>query len=105
VTLEASDHSVPKGSDTVFTVSANANCRDTTVFYSMRGKAKLGIDYTLSGTPGQVTIPAGRTTATITLHALNNSRKKAAPAKMILQPGSGYSLGKPSKENVSLLPH
>jgi hypothetical protein len=89
----------------VFTVSANANCRDTTVFYSMSGKAQLGVDYTLSGSPGQVTIPANRTLATVTLRALNNSRKKAVPAKMILTPGSGYTVGKPHKETISLLPH
>jgi hypothetical protein len=71
----------------------------------MSGKAQLGIDYTLSGTPGQVTIPANRTSANVTLHALNNSRKKAAPAKMTLQPGSGYIVGRPKKETVSLLPH
>jgi hypothetical protein len=105
VNLEVNDHSIPKGGDAVFTFSANANCRDTTVFYSMSGKAQLNVDYTLSGTPGQVTIPANQTLATVTLHALNNSRRKAAPAKMTIQPGSGYIVGKRRKETVSLLPH
>jgi YVTN family beta-propeller protein len=105
VTLDVSDHSVAKGSDSVFVFSAPGNCRDTTVSYSMKGKARLGVDYTLSGTPGQVTIPQDQSSVTVTLHALPNNRKKAAPVKMIVQPGSGYFLGQPFKQTVSLLPH
>lgn len=71
----------------------------------MKGKARLGVDYTLSGTPGQVTIPQDQSSVTVTLHALPNNRKKAAPVKMIVQPGSGYFLGQPFKQTVSLLPH
>src|SRR5205807_1035599 len=105
VTLSVSPRSVPKGADAIFIISANRNCRDTTVFYNMSGKAKLGTDYTLSGTPGQVTIPANQSSTAVTLHALNNSRTKAAPARMTLQSGAGYKLGNPKKQNVALLPH
>src|SRR5206468_12834671 len=105
VTLSVSPHSVRKGADAVFTIFAEHNCRDTIVFYSMSGKAQLNTDYTLSGTPGQVTIPADQSSATVTLHALNNARVKPAPAKMTLQAGAGYTLGNPRKQNVALLPH
>jgi hypothetical protein len=105
VTLGVSTHAVPKGGDAVFTIEADGNCRDTTVFYSISGKARLGIDYTLSGTPGRVTIPADQMSATVTLHALDNSRRHAAPAKMTMQPGSAYTVGNPHKQTVSLLPH
>ena len=89
----------------MFTIFAEHNCRDTIVFYSMSGKAQLNTDYTLSGTPGQVTIPADQSSATVTLHALNNARTKAAPAKMALQPGADYKLGNPKKATAALLPH
>ena len=105
MTLAVSTHSVPKGTDAIFTIEADQNCRETTVFYSMSGKAQLGTDYTLSGTPGKVTIPANQSSTTVTLHALNNARTKAAPARMTLQSGAGYRLGNPKKQNVALLPH
>jgi len=70
----------------------------------MSGKAQLGIDYTLSGTAGQVTIPANQISATVTLHAINNSRTKSAKAKMTLHSGSGYTVSKPKKATVTLLP-
>jgi hypothetical protein len=58
----------------------------------MSGNATQGVDYTLSGTPGQVTIPAGQSSATVTLHALNNPPDGSESAIMTLNPGAGYSL-------------
>jgi hypothetical protein len=55
----------------------------------MSGGAILGTDYTLSGTPGQVTIPAGQSSARVILHALRNVKKNAT---MTLTPGPGYFL-------------
>ena len=55
----------------------------------MSGKAKLGTDYTLSGTPGQVTIPAGHFSARVVLHAKRNVNKRAT---MTLIDGPGYFL-------------
>src|SRR6202043_3725299 len=64
---------ITEGSDATFTVYASPKSyQPVTVFYSTRGKATQGADYTLSGTPGQVTIPAGQFLATVTLHALKN---------------------------------
>jgi hypothetical protein len=58
-----------------------------TVFYSMAGSATLGTDYTLSGTPGQATIPAGSSSATVVLHAMGGVGKNAT---MVLVNGPGY---------------
>ena len=59
----------------------------------MSGKAMQGSDYTLSGTPGQITIPAGQTSASVTLHAVSDHiREGSEPATMTLNPGSGYAI-------------
>jgi hypothetical protein len=69
----------------------------------MGGNAKLGISYTLSGTPGQITIPAGASTATVTLNALNNlTRTKTA--MMQLNSGTGYQLSSSNKATVTITP-
>jgi hypothetical protein len=62
-----------------------------TVYYSMSGTGILGSDYTLSGTPGQVSIPAGQSLGAVTLHA-NNPHAQTVTAIMNLTSGSGYVL-------------
>jgi len=47
-----------------------------TVTYSMSGKAIFGTDYTVSGTFGQITVPGGASSATVTLTALTNNLMK-----------------------------
>ena len=61
----------------------------------MSGKAIQGSDYTLDGTPGQVTIPIGQDSAAVTLHALTDSltKEKSETATMTLRAGSSYSFG------------
>jgi hypothetical protein len=62
-----------------------------TVFYTMSGTAVFGVDYTLSGFFGQITIPAGKASATVTITALKNlARKVDRPATMTLVNGPGY---------------
>jgi len=82
---------VKKGQDAAFIVALDPGpaAQPVTVFYSMSGKAKLGTDYTLSGTPGQVTIPAGQFSARVVLHARKNVNKAAT---MTLIDGPGYFL-------------
>jgi hypothetical protein len=59
----------------------------------MRGTAINGTDYTLSGTPGQVTIGAGQNSATVTLHAIaDHIPEKNETAVMALASGSGYKI-------------
>jgi hypothetical protein len=66
-----------------------------TVNYLMRGSAINGSDYTLDGTPGQVTIAAGQNSATVTLHSIaDHVGEKNETAVMALSSGSGYKLPK-----------
>jgi len=76
-------------------MASTAVAQDTAVNYSMSGKATLGSDYTMSGTPGQVIIPAGSNVGTVTLSAIvdNVKEKKPETAIMTLQSGSGYNFG------------
>ena len=73
----------------------------------MSGSAKLGSDYTLSGTTGQIEIPAGQSSGSVTLHANANSsgkKQKKKTASMILQSGNGYKVGKPKKATLTITP-
>jgi hypothetical protein len=73
----------------------------------MSGTASLGSDYTLSGTRGQVTIPAGQSSASVTLKSLqdpDNANEKAETAIMKLQAGTGVAPGTPSTATVTILP-
>jgi hypothetical protein len=69
----------------------------------MTGKAVYGGQYTLSGTYGQVTIPAGASSATVTLTALmtSNTRGKEV-AIMKLTSGSGYTLGSAYTPSITI---
>ena len=64
-----------------FTVSISPGpaSQAITVMYSMSGNAVLGTDYTLNGTPGQVTIPMGQSSATVILTdtKTSNARRTA----------------------------
>ena len=61
----------------------------------MRGNASNGSDYTLDGTPGQVTIPAGQSSAAIAIHSVaDHVREKNETAVMALSNGAGYKLPK-----------
>jgi hypothetical protein len=85
-------------------VASNAPSQPLTVNYVTAGNAHLGSDYTLSGTVGQVVIPAGQTSATITLTALhdNTIKEKAESAKFILNPNAGYNLPKKAGRAVTV---
>jgi hypothetical protein len=59
----------------------------------MRGTALNGTDYTLSGTAGQVTIGAGNSSATVTLHSIaDHVKERNETAIMAVTSGSGYKL-------------
>jgi len=61
----------------------------------MRGTAINGSDYTLDGTPGQVTIAAGQTSTTVTLQSIaDHVKEKNETAIMVPNSGSGYKLPK-----------
>jgi hypothetical protein len=94
VTVSVSPTSIHEGDSATFTVTASSPvAQDTNVTYSMSGKATLGSDYTMSA--AQFTIPAGQSSATVTLSAIvdNVKEKKGETAIMTLQPGAGYDFG------------
>ena len=92
VTLSAAPTTVRSQGTAVFTVTASTTATSpVTVNYSMGGNAVLGSNYSLSGTPGQITIPAGATSGSETLTVLSALRRSKS-ATMNLQPGSGYTL-------------
>ena len=103
VTVSVLPTSIHEGDNATFTVTASSPVsQDTTVNYSMSGKATQGSDYTMSAT--QFLIPAGQSVGTVTLSALiDNVKEKREKAIMTLQPGSGYefpSNGKKKKKKT-----
>jgi hypothetical protein len=72
-----------------------------TVTYALTGRAHNGTDY---GTvPTSVSIPAGQTTATVTVTPIDDSKyEKAESVILTLTAGSGYSVGSPSTATLSL---
>jgi hypothetical protein len=96
---------IKEGKTATYTVHASAAVsRNTTVGYAMSGTAGQGPDYTLSGTPGQVTIPAGQSSATVTLTAITDHVTEGTEtATMTLQPGVGYKLGNQKQATASVI--
>jgi hypothetical protein len=89
----------------MFVISAQpAPSQPVTVHYSMRGRAKLGSDYTLSGAPGQATILAGQSSAAVILHALNdNVHERTQTATMTISRGPGYQLPGRRKKSMTTI--
>jgi hypothetical protein len=86
--VTASANSVQNGKKAAFILSVDGVAQQPiTMQYSMSGSAVLGSDYTLSGILGQVTIPAGESSARVILRARKNVKKKAI---MTLIDGAGY---------------
>ena len=74
-----------------------------TVHYMMQGNAILGTHYTLSGTPGQITIPAGRSSAAVTLTALRTKLNQGSQtATMVIAAGTGYKLSPNYKSYMTI---
>jgi hypothetical protein len=70
----------------------------------MRGTARQGNDYNWDGTPGQVTIPAGQSSATIVLHTVaDHVKEKSETATMILTNGTGYKLPRRAKATLTIV--
>ena len=67
----------------------------------MTGTAQNGVDYALNGMFGQVDIPAGATSATVTLHALNDAVvERTEKATMTLCPATNYRLSRLHKSST-----
>ena len=85
-----------EGDDATFTFSSSVVVsQPVTVSYSMRGTAINGTDYTLDGMPGQVTLAAGTSSTTVSLHSIaDHVKEKNETAIMIPNAGVGYKLPK-----------
>jgi PKD domain/Divergent InlB B-repeat domain/Fibronectin type III domain len=112
--VTASPTQVPEGQTATYTISLpQAPSQPVTVHYKMSGTASrgtgTGADYNLGGTFGQVTIPAGQSSATVTLTSNQdsdegNEPKQGETAIMTLAPGPSYSIGSPSSATVLITP-
>src|SRR5207253_6792538 len=100
VGLTVAPTSVGKGGTAALTISMSSSVpQDVTVNYSMSGNAVLGADYTLAGTPNQVTIVKGQTSGMVTLTVTTSKTKGREKAVMTVNGGSGYQLPTVGKRN------
>jgi hypothetical protein len=104
VTVSANPSAISEGGASTFTLTAaQPSTVDRTIRYSMTGRAINGTQYVLSAN-GQVTLPAGSTSVTVTLTSIPNSiRKGKKTAKMILLPGAGYQISRARAAVVTIL--
>ena len=93
--------------EAVFTVTLSAPTpRGAAIAFFMSGSARPASDYVLLGNfdgKGRILIPAGETSATVTLHTL--FRDPSLPlleATMNLGHGSHYRLGSPRRAQVTI---
>ena len=100
--VSAAPGSIRSGGTATFTISLSSTASTAvTVSYTMGGSATLGSNYALSGTPDQVTIQAGASSASVTLTE-SSVGKRGKTATMTLTPGSGYSLSSSNSTSVAL---
>ena len=72
-----------------------------TVSYTTGGTATAGSDYT--ALPGDVTIPAGSATGTITVTPINDSVVESSETVIVtLSAGTGYAVGTPASATVTI---
>ena len=104
VIVSPAPSAVRTGQTATYTVSvASANpTAALTINYVMGGTARMGLQYSLNGTIGKITIPAGATSANVTLTVLSPARK-AKTATMFLTNGAGYSLSFPKTASVKIM--
>jgi hypothetical protein len=106
VSVSLSSTQTNEGTSATFTISALTinPFQATTVQYAMSGKAKFGIDYTLSGVFGQATIPAGASSTTVVLQALADTvKEKNKKATLRLSAGPTYKLSKRKTATVTIV--
>jgi hypothetical protein len=95
VIISATPNPIVEGNDSVVTFTVKpATHPSLTVHYSTSGNATLNTDYTLTGTPGMVAIPANAASASITLHAIADtvSEPNGEGARITVVAGTGYQV-------------
>jgi hypothetical protein len=102
ISVSAAPSSVRSGQSATYTVTTSIvnMTAPVTVTYTMSGKAVSGKQYVLSSS-GQVTIPAGASSASVMLTAKKGS-KKAKTAVMNLDAGAGYKVASPTTASVTI---
>ena len=105
VSVSAASATVRRGESTAFIVKTNkVSTSALTISYAMSGTAILANDYTLSGAAGKVVMPAGATSATITIGALVKAGSSSTPvATLTLRAGTGFTLSKTNKASVKIV--
>jgi matrixin len=93
VTISTSTQLVRPGQTATFTVSVSSVNPSVplTVNYITGGTAKMNRNYVLSGTPRQVIIPAGASSANVML-TVTKAARRAKNVTIFLVSGTGYSL-------------
>jgi hypothetical protein len=80
---------------------AGDTSRPLTVFYTLSGSAKNGIDY--RRLPGKITFRAGSSTATIGVKPIDDhAREKLEKVKVKLAGSAAYRLGLPRRSVVTI---
>src|SRR4051794_22097197 len=69
------------------------------VHYFAGGNAILNGDYTLTGTPNQITIPAGQAAGSIGFNVITSKKKGKEKAVLTLTSAGGYNLGVKAKKS------
>lgn len=105
VNVSVNPTEISEGETATYTVTASATVsRSITVGYAMSGTATNGTDYTLSGKPNQVRIPAGQSSSTVTLTSQPDQVTEGTEtAVMTLQRGRGYKLGRNKEARLSII--
>jgi hypothetical protein len=105
VNVSVNPTEISEGEIATYTVTASSTVTTSiTVGYAMSGTATNGTDYTLSGTANQVTIPAGQSSAAVTLTSfLDQVTEGTETAIMTLQRGRGYKLGRTKEATLSII--
>ena len=96
--------SVREGHDATITFSVSPTTHpDITVNYSNAGTATFNTDYTVSGTAGQVLIPANQASASLTMHAVtDNISDSGETARFIVGAGAGYQPAAAPNDKVGI---
>lgn len=90
------------GENGVITISRSTiGVTALTVFYTLGGNAQNGVDY--QRLSGSVTIPAGTSSATVTIVPINDADVEIdEPLYLMLAPGAGYLVGKPDGAAITI---
>jgi len=105
VTIAATDNTATEAGPTTgtFTVSRTGSTSGAlTVNYTVSGTATSGSDY--NALSGSVTIPAGSSTATITVTPINDTLVESDETVIVtLSANAAYSIGSPSSATVTII--